>query len=96
MQERRRAARHKTLLAGKITYGANRFVADCAVRDLSADGARLTLPDALGLPDAFKLDIPQRGQSCQCEIRWRKRGQVGVLFRAVAIKPPQARFAEAG
>jgi hypothetical protein len=96
MQDRRRSPRHKTLLAGQIVYGANRFTIDCAVRDLSADGAKLTFAGAPGLPDEFDLEIPQRGQTCRCEVRWRKGSQLGVLFRAVAIRPVHVRLADAG
>jgi hypothetical protein len=96
MQEKRKAPRYKTLLAGKIIYGANRFIMDCAVRDLSGEGAKLTFADALGIPEEFDLDIPQRGQTCRCETRWRRGHQIGVRFRAVWIKQIQVQYAKAG
>jgi len=84
--ERRTTQRQKTLLAGKVIYGANRFAADCAVRDLSA-GGWLSLADPSGIPDSFDLHLPARGTGFRVEVRWRKGRQIGVKFRAVLWRP---------
>ena len=39
--ERRREPRRRVLLTGKLVYPHNNFSADCTIRDLSANGARL-------------------------------------------------------
>jgi hypothetical protein len=98
MDDRRTTQRQKTLLAGKVIYGANRFVADCAVRDLSAGGARLSFADPADIPDGFELHLPSRGTAFRVEVRWRKARQIGVKFRA-ALRLPFAereRLAQAG
>jgi hypothetical protein len=96
--ERRTTQRQKTLLADKVIYGANRFAADCAVRDLSAGGARLSLADHSGIPDSFELHLPARGTGFRVEVRWRKGRQIGVKFRAVLRRPfaERERLAQAG
>jgi hypothetical protein len=96
--ERRITQRQKTLLAGKIVYGANRFAADCAVRDLSAGGARLSFADASGIPDSFELHLPSRGTAFRVEVRWRKGRQIGIKFRAALQRPfaERERLAAAG
>jgi hypothetical protein len=87
MDERRESRRQKTLLAGKIIFGANRFAMDCSIRDLSAGGARLSFADPLGIPDEFELQLPSRGTVFRAEVRWRRRREVGVKFRAVLRWP---------
>ena len=96
--ERRTAQRQKTLLAGKVVYGANRFAADCAVRDLSAGGAKLSFADPAGIPDSFELHLPARGRAFRVEVRWRKGRQIGVKFRAALQRPfaERERLAQAG
>jgi PilZ domain len=96
--ERRTAQRQKTLLAGKAIFGANRFVMDCPVRDLSTGGAKLSFADPTGIPDIFELHLPSRGTVFRAEVRWRKGRQIGVKFRAVlrqATEEP-VRLAKAG
>jgi PilZ domain len=96
--ERRNAPRQKTLLAGKVVYGANRFAADCAVRDLSAGGARLSFAEPAEIPNEFELHLPSRGTAFRAEVRWRRGPQIGVKFRAVLRRPfaERERLAQAG
>jgi hypothetical protein len=96
--ERRSTPRQKTLLAGKVVYGANRFVGDCALRDLSAGGARLSFADPAGIPDSFELHLSSRGSAFRAEVRWRKGRQIGVKFRAALQRPfaERERLAQAG
>src|SRR3954466_4919510 len=97
MDERRESQRHRTFLAGKVIFGANRFQIDCSVRDLSSGGARLSLADPLAIPSVFELHLPARGAVFRAEVRWRKGRQIGVMFRAVLRRPSAepARLAEA-
>ena len=87
MDERRESQRHRTFLAGKVIFGANRFQIDCSVRDLSSGGARLSLADPLAVPSVFELHLPARGTVVRAEVRWRKGRQIGVIFRAVLRRP---------
>jgi len=97
MDERRESQRHRTFLAGKVIFGANRFQIDCSVRDLSSGGARLSLADPLAVPSVFELHLPARGTVVGAEVRWRKGRQIGVMFRAVLRRPSSepVRLAEA-
>jgi PilZ domain len=98
MEEKRSQQRQKTLLVGKIIFGANRFAMDCSVRDLSSGGARLSFSEPAEVPDAFELHLPSRWTAFRVEVRWRKSRQVGVKFRAVLQRPFAARerLAQAG
>ena len=97
MDERRESQRHRTFLAGKVIFGANRFQIDCSVRDLSSGGARLSFADPLAVPSVFELHLPARGTVVRAEVRWRKGRQIGVMFRAVLRRPSSEplRLAEA-
>jgi hypothetical protein len=97
MDERRGARRQKTFLAGKVIFGANRFVTYCSIRDLSDTGAKLSFADPTEVPNQFELHLASRGTICFADVRWRKGHLVGVKFRAVQRTPlEEARFAEAG
>jgi hypothetical protein len=87
MDERRVSRRQKTLLAGKIVFGANRFAMDCSIRDLSTGGAKLSFADPVGIPAEFELHLPSRGTAFRAEVRWRRGQQVGVRFRALLRGP---------
>lgn len=98
MDERRESRRRKTFLAGKVIFGADRLAMDCAIRDLSAGGARLSFADPHGLPGEFALQLPSRVTVFRAEVRWRKGQEVGVKFRAVLRWPSREpeRLAAAG
>ena len=57
--ERRREPRRRVLLQGKIVYPHNSFSADCVIRDLSAGGARITLPPEAVSQDPFLIVVRQ-------------------------------------
>ena len=54
--------------------------ATCAICDLSATGARLIIPEAVELPDSFRLEVRQIKRTLPCAVRWRENGQAGVEF----------------
>ena len=75
-----RAERTPTLAPAQIT-GAGRSM-DCVVRDISATGARLRVPDATAVPPQFELLLKQSGEYRPAHVRWRRKGEVGVSFMA--------------
>jgi hypothetical protein len=89
MQERRKTIRVKTLLAGTVSYGGG-LTADCAVRDLSPSGARVSCSVANELPDEFELHLPSRGRAHRVKVRWRVDRDLGVSFEAAATLSPLA------
>lgn len=81
--------RRRMLKAGMISYGGHCATLPCTVRDLSETGARLTADTPSGVPDTFRLTIELDGIEVQCEVVWRRSGQVGVRFISAprAIEP---------
>jgi hypothetical protein len=83
MDERRHTPRHRTFLQGRVYYNNRRQSADCIIRELTDDGARLSFTDPVALPHAFELHIPNRDQTIRVEIAWNHGTDVGVSFGRV-------------
>jgi hypothetical protein len=82
--ERRRAARQKSLLSGRIHFNNRRSTLDCLIRDISPTGARLIFSEAVNVPDVIELYIPQKEQTLRARVHWRHGDEVGIAFAAAA------------
>ena len=80
MTEKRRETRKRTFLKGRILFNNGASSMDCLVRDISPGGARLALDEALALPDAFELEIPNRDRSFTAVMKWRREDGMGVTI----------------
>jgi hypothetical protein len=78
-QERRKAARHRTLKGARITFHDHAVAIDCTVRNLSDEGACLKVASPIGIPNTFDLVLDS---ACvrHCRVTWRKATQIGVEF----------------
>ena len=88
MEERRIAPRHRTFLQGRVFYNSRRQSADCIIRELTDEGARLSFTDPVALPHAFELHIPNRDQTLRVETIWNHGTDVGVRFARPEIQTP--------
>jgi hypothetical protein len=77
--ERRAAPRHRTFKAGKIVLHQGASVIDCTVRNISAAGAALSLPNAAAVPVEFELHFDN--ETRQCIVVWRRLHRMGVKFK---------------
>lgn len=82
--ERRRAVRTRTLIGGKVIFNQRQSTLDCAVRNLSEDGALLVFPDSVALPELFELYFPLKRESRMARSRWRDSERIGVSFATAA------------
>ncbi|ODT13897.1 MAG: hypothetical protein ABS35_36510 [Kaistia sp. SCN 65-12] len=82
MEERRKAPRIKSLKGGRIIYLNGSATRDCAIRNLSASGAKLILDNIVGIPDQFNLQF-EDGTQRHCTIRWKKLSELGVEFKEI-------------
>ena len=55
-------------------------MADCVVKDMSAQGARLRVRDGKTVPQQFELVIAHTGESRPARVCWRTEKEVGVSF----------------
>jgi hypothetical protein len=84
MAERRSSSRQKSFLQGRIYYNNRRGTLDCVIRDLSETGARLTISEAVAVPEAMELYIPNREEVHRARVEWRAGNEIGVSFGEVA------------
>jgi hypothetical protein len=80
MLERRRSQRQRCFLRGSIEFVDRLGKIACVVRDLSADGARVSFPSQATPPDVVKLHIPHRQKTTLAQVRWRRGEDLGVSF----------------
>ena len=78
--ERRPKPRRRVLLGGLVAYsdGARSFA--CTIRDLSATGARITLPPNLAVPAKIYLINLRDRTAHEGTIVWNKGAEAGVTF----------------
>jgi len=79
MSERRISLRYPTRRSARIDIKGKEPI-DCLVRDLSASGARLEVPDPRQLSDKFTLTIVGSWDRHACRVAWRKGNMVGVEY----------------
>jgi hypothetical protein len=76
--EKRAKPRRRVAKAAKITFGD--FVRDCALRDVSATGARITVTAAHEVPDEFHLIFSADRMMRKVLVIWRRGQEIGVEF----------------
>jgi hypothetical protein len=86
MDERREAKRQKSFLRGFVYVDKRRGAISCLIRDLSENGARIVFSESVAVPDILALHIPQKEQTVQAEVEWRRGDEIGLKF----VAPPRA------
>ena len=79
-ENKRRDPRQRALIGARIIFNQGSSTLDCVIRDLSEDGARLSMSDALTPPDEFDLFIPQKKATYRARVAWRRKEGLGVSF----------------
>ena len=77
---RRREPRRRSLLVGKLVFGVHDLTADCAIRNLTAGGAKVQTSVAASLPGELWLIIVHRGLAHRARLAWRRDQEVGLKF----------------
>lgn len=89
MIERRKTARRRVCLGGRVLGAAFLPATDCMVRDVSLGGARIRIPDTVLVPDRFDLLVPCRSETRRVAVAWRAGDVIGLVFEGPAA-PPEA------
>ena len=79
VEERRKQEREITLRKGSIVSDAGTSLADCVVKNISDEGAKLKYDPEATVPSRFTLKLPN-GSLRPCEVTWTGDGSVGVRF----------------
>lgn len=78
--ERREASRNRTILGAQAVFNDGRSTIDCVVKNLSAKGALLTLPEPTSLPQSFQLRVNGRDETWAARVTRRSLKGVAVSF----------------
>lgn len=78
-EERRSQERRTTLRKGSIVSEDGASLADCVVKNISDEGAKLKHDPEATVPPRFTLKLPN-GNLRPCEVTWTGDGAVGVRF----------------
>ena len=76
----RQSPRRRTLKGARIVFNDRRSVIDCVVRNLSAHGALLLLPNVAGVPNDFDLCIDGETACHLAHVVWKSKGSMGVRW----------------
>ena len=77
---RRREPRPRTFLGGKLVFGPQDLTADCAVRNLTAHGAKIQTSIAANLSSELWLIINKHAVAYRARLAWRRSDEVGLSF----------------
>lgn len=78
--DRRAEPRKKTFRIANIAMKMKRHHVPCSILDISTGGAKIQTPHAKDIPDYFELQNADHDLDTWCEVRWRNKDQLGVLF----------------
>jgi two-component system cell cycle response regulator len=79
--EKRSDPRHRVLYGGKLVEATGAFSTDCAIRELSKDGARLRMSAPVPMGDDVYLIELRSGEAHLVHVVWRQGADLGVAFR---------------
>jgi hypothetical protein len=80
MEERRAVQRTKVLRNAKIIQDHRMPVISCTVKNLSSQGACLSVASTYLLPDTFELTFEHGRSRRSCRVIWRTSDKMGVAF----------------
>jgi hypothetical protein len=80
VQERRKFFRSRILKSAKLILGASSVI-DCVVRNLTAAGARVQIPNTAELPEGLTMTFDGGRTLRSCRIVWRTLSETGVEFK---------------
>ena len=90
-EEPRSGARRRMLKSGRICFNERHSTLECAVRDISEQGARLRLSGSIDAPDTFELLVELDGIRVDCAVVWRSNDEIGVVFTSEKVQEAPTR-----
>ena len=78
MSDKRAKRRRLVLKSAKIGFNRGGVI-DCAIRDISEDGACLRVASTVGIPEFFELILDDKIQR-PCHVKWRKETQIPIAL----------------
>ncbi len=81
--ERRAVTRYEVRKDGRLLFVDQPCFVECAIRNISEDGALVSMLVSVALPPVVLLWEQRTGAIHECEVRWRNGRTVGVHFTDV-------------
>jgi PilZ domain len=78
--DQRAFLRHQVRKNGKVLFMDQPFFVECIIRNISEDGALLSMLVSVAMPPEILLWEEKTQRLYECTIRWRKDHMVGVQF----------------
>jgi PilZ domain len=91
-QDGRIAKRLRVLKSAKIIFNRNQSIVDCAIRDLSATGAKVICTAPVHIPDIVRILFTQDNTIRDAKVMWRKDEFLGLHFTSDATRAPPRKF----
>jgi hypothetical protein len=82
MPELRRTERIKSFLRAQILFNNRMTTIDCLVKNISAEGAKVEVSQAVSIPTEFEIYIPQKNRTHNAHMVWRDANAIGIEFMA--------------
>jgi PilZ domain len=92
----RACARHQTRKAGRIIFFDAPCFIECLIRNISEDGALVSMPLSVSLPDRVVLWEERTGVIYQCDVRWKREHMVGLQFTDICGRRERRALLEQG
>jgi hypothetical protein len=81
MEERRKHPRTEINERAYVSSGGS--VISCMVRNISAEGAAIEVPNPAFVPSFFRLVMARDSSVRECRIAWIQKNRIGVSFVAM-------------
>lgn len=78
--DRRRAGRHRALLAGKLANDDATTTLDCVIRNISETGAMIETANPQLIPNRLHLVQIKEGLAWDVEVVWRRGNRIGLAL----------------
>ncbi len=78
--DRRRAGRHRALLAGKLANEDATTTIDCVIRNISDTGAMIETSTPHLIPNRLHLVQIKEGTAWDVEVIWRRGNRIGLAL----------------
>jgi hypothetical protein len=94
--DQRAVLRHGVRKEGRLLFVDQPCFVECTIRNISEDGALLSMLVSVCLPPVVLLWVQRTGAIHECEVRWRKGRAVGVHFTNVLGRASRRQMLEKG
>jgi hypothetical protein len=90
--DHRDTRRQRVLKDGKVVFNNNSSVVDCAIRDMSETGARISCAHQAAVPAECRLLTATDNMVRDARVIWRRGDLLGLRFTSEARRAPPRKW----